>query len=241
MKQSALYIKQATYWVSVGMILILLSLSVAWIISSALSADSPHILFGQLDLLTYMPYLALGLILSILGLLFTAGNPLKQHTLRWNFEVNMLDVARAYAAVHAADRQGVFKLHEQFDAVRERMKWLKSHPELAGLETDVLLLAAQLSEVTSSLALRYNDDDVDRAMVFLAQRNQECERLEALVAKALEVRTTIQLIAQDVQLRTEMASSQLNGIHEELQGYLEPLGFEVKRKKSADIIPMSAE
>lgn len=236
MRQYTLVIKQAAYWVSVGVIFMLLSLSVAWIISSVLSPDTPNILFGRFDLLSYLPYLLAALLVSVVGLTLTAGQPLNQMQLRWDFSLRMEDVAKAYYAVHHADRSGIFQLPEQFDAVRQRMQWLQSQPELSNYESDVLLLAAQMSETTKSLASRYNDDTVKRAEQFLVQREQECERFEALVVEARSAYTTVQTKARKLQLQHETTSSELNALHEDMRRQLEPLGFVIERKPATDVI-----
>src|SRR5690606_8855296 len=61
------------------------------------------------------------------------------------FHATMWDVARAYQMAHAADRDGVFTLRSEFDSVRERLAWLRRHPDLSSLEPQVLELAAQMS------------------------------------------------------------------------------------------------
>ena len=41
-----------------------------------------------------------------------------------SFRMRMEDVARAYMVAHAADREGVFQMSSEFDAVRERVSEL---------------------------------------------------------------------------------------------------------------------
>ena len=53
-----------------------------------------------------------------------------------SFRVTMWDVAQAYQAAHAADRDGCFRLKSEFDSVRERLEHLRRHPDLGVLEPD---------------------------------------------------------------------------------------------------------
>ena len=83
------------------------------------------------------------------------------------FSVGMNDVARAYAAVHAADRGQTFRISSEFDAVRERLAYLRDHPDLSALEPAVLEIAAQMSHISKELAEVYSDDRVARVRNFL--------------------------------------------------------------------------
>ena len=56
---------------------------------------------------------------------------LRLETSHRRFEIGMQDVARAHAAAHAADRQDLFQLSSEFDAVRERLANLRD--DLRGL------------------------------------------------------------------------------------------------------------
>jgi len=50
-----------------------------------------------------------------------------------SFQIGMSDVAQAYAIAHAQDRTGVFQLSGEFDAIRERLGFLRAHPDLGQL------------------------------------------------------------------------------------------------------------
>ena len=80
------------------------------------------------------------------------------------FDMRMEDVANAYWAAHEADRSGVFKLKSEFDAVKERMMFLRDHPDLGHLEPDILESAAKMSRISEDLAERYSDDAVARVL-----------------------------------------------------------------------------
>lgn len=95
-----------------------------------------------------------------------------------SFQMGMQDVARAYAAAHRADRTGVFKIQNEFDSIRERIQFLRNHPDLIDLETPVLELAAQMSHISRELAHVYSDKNVARARDFLTARQEEVSRMQ---------------------------------------------------------------
>ena len=97
----------------------------------------------------------------------------------------MADVAEAYHHAHAGDRQGVFRLSSEFDQVRERIEYLRDHPDLKLLEADVLTLAAQMSQQSHRLAEIYSDERVARAKDFLQQRQEEAEEQQRRIVEAL--------------------------------------------------------
>ena len=68
------------------------------------------------------PAIQFGLTLFLLGLCFFI--PMNDRVMRLetshrSFRVTMWDVAQAYQAAHAADRDGCFSLKSEFDSVRE--------------------------------------------------------------------------------------------------------------------------
>ena len=139
------------------------------------------------------------------------------------FQICMEDVARAYRLSHAADRDGVFRMRSEFDSVRERMAFLRDHPDLAELEPSVLEVASQMSHVSRDLAQTYSDRSVARARDFLIQRQQEIDefntRLDAAKATAAEMRVWI----DTVELEESVAQAQLNRLHAELSEILPDL------------------
>ncbi|MEM7644555.1 MAG: DNA repair protein, partial [Pseudomonadota bacterium] len=102
------------------------------------------------------------LLLALLGFLPANSRMRRLEVTNRNFQVSMTDVAQAYDYVHRADREGVFELSREFDAMRERIDWMRNHPELAGMEHDVLQLAAQMSVESRELAQIYADEKVER-------------------------------------------------------------------------------
>lgn len=105
------------------------------------------------------------------------------------FSVSMDDVARAYGAVHAADRGRTFQLSSEFDAVRERLAYLRDHPDLSTLEPALLETAAQMSHISRELAEVYSDDKIARARDFLKQRQQEIALFNSRLDQAKAIST----------------------------------------------------
>lgn len=88
----------------------------------------------------------------------SAGRIMSLERSQRDFKVSMEDVAHAYHVCHTADRSGVFTMSSEFDAVRERLSYLRDHPDLDSLEPAVLELAAQMSRQSRELADIYNDE-----------------------------------------------------------------------------------
>ena len=63
---------------------------------------------------------------------------LRLETSHRRFQLNMDDVARAFEAVLAKDKEGAFHLTGEFDAVRERLQYLHSRFDLAQLDPELL-------------------------------------------------------------------------------------------------------
>ena len=132
------------------------------------------------------------------------------------FHMKMDDVARAYHAAHAADREGMFTLSAEFDAVRERLTFLREHPELGNLETDILEVAAQMSQQSRELARLYSNDNVERARTFLRQRQQEADKQNARIEKALAEVREIEHWAAQVDVEESVIASRLSQLDDRL-------------------------
>lgn len=160
------------------------------------------------------------------------------------FRMTMKDVARAYHQAHAGDRQGVFRLSSEFDQVRERIEYLRDHPDLKLLEADVLTLAAQMSQQSHRLAEIYSDEKVARAKDFLRQRQKEAEEQQRRIAEALAVCREIGRWSSQVELEEAMVASQLQALDEQLQAVLPELGYkldgsEADRERPPEPEPLS--
>ena len=137
-----------------------------------------------------------------------------------SFRMRMEDVARAYMVAHAADREGVFQMSSEFDAVRERIVHLRDHPELGELEPDVLDVAAQMIRISEDLAARYSDAKVTRAKSFLAQRRDEAAMTDARIEDALHVTREMRRLIEAVEMEEIVAASRLAQLRAELDGLL---------------------
>lgn len=133
-----------------------------------------------------------------------------------DFRLGMEDVARAYAHVHQADRDGVFQTSREFDAMRERMEWMRHHPDLAELEHDVLQIAAQMSIESRELAEIYATDKVDRARSFLAQRQREVEDYRERISMAQATVQEMKRWMQAVSVEEGLAEKQLDRLRKDL-------------------------
>jgi hypothetical protein len=146
------------------------------------------------------------------------------------FHISMHDVARAYHEVHTADRSGLFSLSSEFDAVRERLAYLRDHPDMEQLEPSVMEVAAQMSQQARHLADVYSDKKVARAKAFLSQRQQEAEAQQERIIEALHACTEIRKWAQQVELEESIVASQLSQLDEKLQQALPALGYSLEHE-----------
>jgi hypothetical protein len=160
-----------------------------------------------------------------------------------SFSIQMEDITRAYAAVHAADRQGSFAMASEFDEVKERISFLRSHPDLSSLEPGVLEVAAQMSQVSHELAETYSDANVSRARTFLTQRQQEIEQFTARLDDAKIVLHELQQWARDVDIEESVARSQLQRLREELFSLMPELSAQLQEDGSTgappSVVPIS--
>ena len=145
------------------------------------------------------------------------------------FRIGMQDVAHAYQMAHAADRAGIFKLESEFDSVRERLAYMRRHPDLAHLEPEVLEVAAQMSHLSRALAETYSDASVGRAKMFLRQRQQEIATFKDRLVRAQEISTELQHWLRQVEAEEAAAAAQLSRLRAELAGMMpEVMGIETR-------------
>lgn len=152
-----------------------------------------------------------------------------------SFSMSMDDVSRAYGAVHAADRGRTFQLSSEFDSVRERLAYLRDHPDLATLEPAVLETAAQMSHISRELAEVYSDDKISRARDFLKQRQQEVEMFNARLEQAKSISTEIKHWLHEVELEESVAAAQLDRLRKEMDDVLPELGRDVPLAEPAEV------
>ncbi len=163
-----------------------------------------------------------------------------------SFQLGMHDVARAYHHAHAADRADAFKLSSEFDSVRERLVYLRQHPDLGSLEPEVLEAAAQMSHISKELSDTYSDEALARARDFLRQRQSEVERFNSRLDQAKIVATELKHWLHEVDLEESVAASQLERLRDELREVMPELGVQVMLDAEAEAenvsrLPRAAE
>lgn len=161
------------------------------------------------------------------GFLPTHARIMALETSHRHFSLGMQDVTQAYLHAHAADRAGIFQLSSEFDSMRERLAYMRRHPDLADLEPDLLELAAQMSHVSRALADTYSDANVGRAKTFLRQRQQEIARFKGRLVKAKAITKELRHWMQQIEQEEAGAAAQLSRLRSELADLMpEALGLE---------------
>jgi len=148
------------------------------------------------------------------------------------FALNMDDITRAYGAVHAADRGDVFHMSSEFDSVRERLAYLRDHPDLSTLEPALLEVAAQMSHISKELATVYADEKIERARNFLKQRQEEVNLFNSRLDQAKGITSEMKHWLHEVELEESVAAAQLDRLRAEMREIMPELGIE--RTVSAD-------
>ncbi len=159
------------------------------------------------------------------------------------FHMGIEDVARAYHHAHAADRSTTFQLSAEFDAMRERLAYLRDHPDLGMMEPEILEMAAQMSFVSRELAVTYADVNVNRARDFLRQRQQEVESFTQRLDQAKVIHQELKHWLTQVELEESVAASQLERLRDELFVILPEMATERVTHRSNKVIelPRAAE
>lgn len=156
------------------------------------------------------------LLLLLIGFLPTNARVRRLELTNRDFQLSMNDVAQAYSIVHAADREGTFQLSREFDSMRERIDWMRNHPDLAGMEHDILQVAAQMSVESRDIADVYSTEKVDRARSFLRQRQQEVEDYRQKISMAQATVQEIKRWMQAVSVEEGLAEKQLERLQKDL-------------------------
>ena len=164
-----------------------------------------------------------------------------------NFKISMDDVARAYQISHSADRSGEFTLSSEFDSVRDRMEYLREHPDLAELEPGLIEVAGQMSHVTRDLALTYSDEKVARARTFLRQRQEEVQDLRDRIRAATATCDELRRWIQDVKADERLAVKQISRLERDLAEILPEIGLEIvsistgDEGSDANVVPLAGK
>ncbi|WP_373568039.1 DNA repair protein [Limimaricola sp. G21655-S1] len=196
--------------------------------------------FGE----TALPWAGMALQIFLTGLLVTlvfflpsSGRVLSLEKSHRDFRISMDDVARAYHVAHTADRAGVFTMSSEFDAVRERLAFLRDHPDLGHLEHDVMEVAAQMGEQARNLADIYSDEKVARARKFLTQRQEDAERQQERIVEALHICRELKRWSDQVELEESVVASQLAQLDDQLRTILPELGYDATKRDAEDDRP----
>lgn len=163
------------------------------------------------------------LALMLCGFLPSAFRVMRLEAGHRDFRVRMDDVTRAYWAAHAADRAGTFTLPREFDAVRERILFLRDHPDLGALDGELLELAAQMSHESRELAEMFSEDKVARARESLARREADAGALEGKIADARVLTGELRRWLDRVTIEEDVARSQIARLRQELSELLPQL------------------
>jgi hypothetical protein len=166
------------------------------------------------------------------------GRIMRLETSHRKFEIGMQDIARAYAVAHGADREGLFQLSSEFDAIRERLAYLRDHPDLGDLEPALLEVAAQMSFISKELAEVYSDEKVTRARAFLTQRQQEVEAFNTRIENAKRICQELHHWAHEVELEESVAASQLQRLRDDLRDILPEFGRQDMARTDGTIVPL---
>lgn len=204
--------------------------------------------FGEAPAKDAGMFIQIGLTALILMLAFYLPANARMMALENNhrkFALNMHDIAEAYQMAHAADRGGLFMMSSEFDAVKERMGFLRQHPDLQSLEPEILELAAQMSQISQELARTYGDVRVERARMFLQQRQEEIELFQQRLEEAQVIQNELRQWTRDVEMEETIAKSQLTRLRDELFELLPELSTQLQAprnessSKAASVIAMS--
>ena len=209
---------------------------------------SASVAFGDIQVENAGMYIQLAVTMFFFSMMFFApanGRIMALEKSHRNFRINMDDVARAYHRCHAADREGVFTLSSEFDAVRERIQFMRDHPDLSDLESDILTVAAQMSERSRGLADIYSDEKVAHARTFLRQRQEEVERQQRQIIEALHTCQEIEKWAQQLDTEESVIANQLARLDDKLQAVLPTLGYGFEQEEveepETNVVPITAK
>lgn len=204
--------------------------------------------FGDATVVDAGAFIQIGFTCLILMLAFylpSSARMLALENSHRKFSLNMRDIVDAYQTAHAADRSDMFFLGSEFDAVRERMSFLRNHPDLQALEPEILEIAAQMSRVSQELAETYSDARVSRARMFLQQRQEEIELFQDRIGDAQTILHELRQWTRDIEVEESIARSQLSRLRDELFELLPELSAQLRaspddsKPKSSSVIAMS--
>ena len=197
--------------------------------------------FQYTDAGMYLQIAACVLALALLVYLPANRRILALETSHRRFHMTMGDVAKAYAVAHAEDRKGLFHASAEFDSIRERIDFLRRHPDLEQLEGPVIEAASQMSHVSRELAQTYSDRNVSRARDFLVQRQQDIADFEQRLEKAKVMADDLARWTREVEMEESIAKSRLATLRETLAELLPALRIVEEAEAEAEAEIAAAE
>lgn len=156
------------------------------------------------------------------------------------FNVGVDDITRAYHAAHHGDRAGTFALADAFESTRDRLSYLRDHPDLGMLEPELLELAAKMSHISRDLAEAYSDTKVERARSFLQQRQFEIEQFTDRLEQAKAIHGEFSTWINRLDLEEGVARAQLERLLDEIERLLPELNQQSTPAKVTQL-PMRVE
>jgi len=155
-----------------------------------------------------------------------------------SFQISMEDVRRAYEVVHNADRRSVFALSSEFDDMRKRLEYLRQHPDLSHLEPELLDIAAQMSHHSRDIARIYSVERVDRAKIFLKQRQEEVTQTQERLKLARITCDEIRRWNADIEAGERANTKSLRALESDLRDILPTLGYDVDDMRDANVVSL---
>lgn len=210
------------HWVAVavaGLAAIVSVSATALAFAGVLPWPSLTILYGTSEIVWFGQALQIGVTLLLVVLAMSLpgiGRVLRLEATHRRFEIDMDDITKAYRAAHMADRAEIFGMQREFDAVRERYRYLKGQPGLNQIDAELLTVAAQMSQQTQELASVYSDEKVARARESLKQRHKDAETLQDRLQNAYASIREIRRMMDDVDIEESTVASQIARLREEM-------------------------
>ncbi len=132
------------------------------------------------------------------------------------FEIDMDDITKAYRAAHMADRAEMFEMRREFDAVRERYKFLKEKTNLSEIDDQLLIIGAQMSEQSRDLAERFSDRRVARVREGLERRREDVDTMEARLDEIQAKAVKLARMRDDVEIDNDQLEARIDALRAEL-------------------------
>lgn len=148
---------------------------------------------------------------------------MKLETSHRKFEISVDDITHAYHAAHAADRDTTFRSADAFENMKDRLTYLRDHPDLGMLEPELLELAAKMSHISRDLAQAYSTTRVERARSFLEQRQFEVDQFNDRLDQAKAIHGEFATWINRLELEENVARSKLSQLLDEMERLLPEL------------------